>query len=275
MSWEGGFEMIQVDREGDLLWVRLSLPAKANALAPRMIDEIVGVYSRNWLEQGVRAILLSGEGKHFSAGADLDHLRSLRDAGQHQNRRDSHALRFLFESILRQPALTIALVHGACVAGGCGVATAHDFVLATEDARFLYSEVKIGFVAALVATFLPLRLRGADIREVLLNPQFLGAEEARRIGLVNRVLPTAEVEKAESAGDALQAAGRELAGEILANGSSTSIAATKALLLELVGKDLEAALDHAEEVNAEARTTADCKRGITHVLEQKKPPGWR
>lgn len=275
MSWEGGFEMIQVDREDDLLWVRLSLPEKANALAPRMIDEIVGVYSRNWLEQGVRAILLSGEGKHFSAGADLEHLRSLRDAGQHQNRRDSHALRYLFESILRQPALTVALVHGACVAGGCGVATAHDFVLATEDARFLYSEVKIGFVAALVATFLPLRLRGADIREVLLNPQFLGAEEARRIGLVNRVLPTAEVEKAESTGDALRAAGRELAGEILANGSSTSIAATKALLLELLGKDLDAALDHAEEVNAEARTTDDCKRGITHVLEHKKPPRWR
>lgn len=275
MNWEGGFEMIQVRREEDLLWVRLALPEKANALAPRMIDEIVGVYSRNWLEQGVRAILLSGDGPHFSAGADLEHLRSLRDAGVHQNRRDSHALRFLFESILRQPALTVALVHGSCVAGGCGLATAHDFVLAAEDARFLYSEVRIGFVAALVATFLPLRLRGADIREVLLNPQFLSATEAQGLGLVNRVLPAAAVASADSPQSALEEAGRELAGEILANGSSTSIAATKALLLELLGKNLTAALDHAEEVNADARTTDDCKRGISHVLEHKKPPKWR
>lgn len=275
MSWEGGFEMIEVRREDDLLWVRLALPEKANAFAPRMIDEIVGVYSRNWLEQGVRAILLSGEGKHFSAGADLEHLRSLRDAGQHENRRDSHALRMLFESILRQPALTIAMVHGACVAGGCGVATAHDFVVATEDARFLYSEVKIGFVAALVATFLPLRLRGADLREALLNPRFLGAAEAHRIGLVNRVLPADEVAAAESVEEALTAAGRELAVEVLANASSTSIAATKKLLLDLVGRELGAALDHAEAVNAEARTTEDCKRGIAHVLEHKTAPRWR
>lgn len=265
-----GFETLAVERQEDLLFVRLDAPDRANALSPRMIDEVVDVYSRDWLGQGVRAILLSGAGKHFSAGADLAHLRSLQEAGPEENHRDSQKLRQLFEMVLRQPALTIALVQGACVAGGCGLATAHDFVLATEDARFLYSEVRIGFVAALVATFLPLRLRGSHIREVLLNPQFLDAGRAREIGLVNRVVAVQD-----SPAEDLAAAGRALAEEVLTNGSSTSIAATKALLLDLLGKDLDEALHHAAEVNAAARSTDDCQHGIAHVLEHKKPPRWR
>lgn len=261
----GDFRFLRVERDDDLLFVELHQPDKANALSPGMIEEIVEVYGRDHLGDGVRALILSGAGRHFSAGADLAHLESLRDAGAEENRRDSETLRALFESVLRQPALTVARVHGACVAGGCGLATAHDFVVAAADARFLYSEVRIGFVAALVATFLPLRLRGADIREVLLNPQFLDAGRALEIGLVNRVVPAAE----------LAGAARELAAEVLTNGSSTSIAATKALLLDLLGKDLDAALDHAAAVNAAARATDDCKRGIAHVLEHKKAPSWR
>jgi len=261
----GSDTLVRVRREDALLFVQLDSPQRANALAPAMIEEIVELYRRDWLHEGVRAILLSGAGKHFSAGADLSHLRALHSAGARENRRDSETLRALFEAVLRQPALTVAMVQGACVAGGCGLATAHDFVVAAEDARFLYSEVRIGFVAALVATFLPLRLRGADIRDVLLNPQFLSAGEAQRIGLVNRVV----------ASDELEVAARALTEEILANGSSVSIAATKRLLLDVLGKDLDSALTLATEVNATARTTADCKKGIAHVLEHKTPPRWR
>ena len=163
-------------------------PKRANALSPKMASELTSVYRHSWRSEGVRAILLQGEGKNFSAGADLAHLRNLRDAGLEENRLDSARLRGLFESILRQPVLTLALVQGACVAGGCGLATAHDYVISTPDARFLYSEVKIGFVAALVATFLPLRLRGQHIRECLLHPEFLSADRALEIGLINRIL---------------------------------------------------------------------------------------
>lgn len=258
-------ETLQLRVEDDVAHVRLDAPDRANALSPAMIEEIVEVYSRDWLGDGVRALVLTGAGKHFSAGADLAHLRSLLDAGAERNREDSETLRRLFESVLRQPALTVALVQGACVAGGCGLATAHDFVVAAEGSRFLYSEVRIGFVAALVATFLPLRVRGSHLRELLLNPQYLGAERALEIGLVNRVVP----------GEELEAAGRALVEEVLTTGSSTSIAATKALLLDLLGKDLDEALFHAAEVNAAARATDDCKRGIAHVLEHKKPPTWR
>jgi methylglutaconyl-CoA hydratase len=260
-SWQA----LRVARDGDLLRVTLDNPEKANALSPAIVRELTALYRRPLLADGVRAVILSGAGRNFSAGADLDHLRSLRDASAEEHRRDSERLRGLFEAVLRQEALTVALVHGSCVAGGCGLATAHDFVVAADDARFLYSEVRIGFVAALVATFLPLRVAGRDLRELLLAPDFLAASRALEIGLVNRVVPRGE----------LEAAGTALAAEILERASSQSIALTKRLLLDALGRPLAEALDRAAEVNALSRATEDCKQGIAHFLEHKRPPSWR
>ena len=259
------FDTLEVRLDGDLLRVTLNNPRKANALAPAMIAEITALYSRPLRDEGVRAVLLRGAGKHFSAGTDLEHLKRLRDAGEEENRRDSEALRALFASILRQEALTVAVVHGSCVAGGCGLATAHDYVVAAESARFMYSEVRIGFVAALVATFLPLRVRGRDLRELLLDPRFLSAADALEIGLVNRVVPD----------DELSAAAVELAAGILSRASSESIARTKGLLLDALGRGLDEALELAAAVNAASRATADCRHGIATFLDTKKTPVWR
>lgn len=204
-------------------------------------------------------------GKHFSAGADLEHLRSLRNAGPERNLVDSHAMKDLFRAVLKQPVLTVAAVQGACVAGGCGLATAHDFVVAESSARFMYSEVRIGFVAALVATFLPLRLKGRDVREVLLNPEFLDASRALELGLADRV-----VEPGQASAEA-----RALAETILGRASSESIARTKSLLFEVAGRPLDEALELAAKANAEARGTDDCRRGIETFLATKAPPRWR
>jgi len=256
---------LRVVREGDLLHVELDDPRRANALSPELVGRLIDVYRRDWRAEGVRAILLAAAGKHFSSGADLEHLRALQTASELDNRLDSRRLRDLFASVLRQEALTLALVQGSCVAGGCGLATACDFVIAADDSRFLYSETRIGFVAALVATYLPLRLRGADLRELLLNPEFVPAERALAIGLVNRVVPR----------EALRAAGLELADEILRKASSESIARSKRLLLELVGRPLDERLSLAAEANAAARATADCRRGIATFLAEKRTPDWR
>lgn len=258
-------ELLRVDRDGDLLRVTLNDPERANALSPALAQALVATYRRDWRVEGVRAILLSGAGRNFCAGADLENLKQLAGATPVEHRLDSRRLRDLFEAILRQEALTLALVHGSCVAGGCGLATACDFVVASEEARFLYSEVRIGFVAALVATYLPLRLRGSDIRELLLAPDFVDAGRALEIGLVNRVVPAAE----------LATAGEALAGEILTKASGESIAATKRLLLSLLGHPLAERLDLAEAANAAQRQTDDCRRGVAHFLEQKKSPDWR
>lgn len=259
------FKALSLRREEDLLWVGLDDPDHANALSAGMVSELTTLYSGDLRAEGVRAVLLEGAGKHFSAGADLNHLRSMLNAGPEENLQDSRRLKRLFESVLRQEALTIALVQGACVAGGCGLATAHDFVVAAEGSRFMYSEVRIGFVAALVATYLPLRLRGSDIRELLLNPEFISAERALEIGLVNRVAPS----------EGLEEHGRALAIEVLQRASSESIARTKRLLLEIVGTQLGDALEIAAKANAEARQTDDCSNGITTFLDSKSTPDWR
>lgn len=252
-------------REQDLLLLELNAPDRANALSPALISALTEVYVRDLRGEGVRAVLLTAAGRHFSAGADLEHLKSLRDAGKEENLADSHAIGGLFSAVLRQPALTIAAVQGACVAGGCGLATAHDFVVAAHDSRFMYSEVRIGFVAALVATFLPLRVRGSDVRELLLNPEFVGAEKALELGLVNRVVESMQLINEAKA----------LAVEILEKASSESIARTKQLLLDTIGRSLGAALDLAAEVNAASRETEDCKTGIATFLETKAAPKWR
>jgi methylglutaconyl-CoA hydratase len=256
---------LKVERAGDLVRLTLDDPARANALSPELAEALTAAFRRDWRAEGVRAVLLSGAGRHFCAGADLENLRKLADATPLDHRLDSRRLRDLFDAILRQPALTVAVVQGSCVAGGCGLATACDFVVAAEDARFLYSEVRIGFVAALVATFLPLRVRGRDLRELLLFPDFLEAPRAREIGLVDRVVPAERLaEEAEI-----------LVGRILANGSSESIARTKRLLLDVLGRRLDERLDLAAEVNAESRSTADCRHGVAHFLDHKSPPRWR
>ena len=257
--------VLRARREGDLLWLTLDQPERANALSPRLLEALTEAYRRPLASEGVRAVLLKAEGRHFSAGADLEHLRALLEMGPEENRADSERLRALFAAVLEQPVVTIALVHGACVAGGCGLATAHDFVVASEEARFLYSEVRIGFVAALVATFLPLRVSGRHARELLLDPEFVEARRALEIGLVNRVVPREE----------LEAEGRRLADEIARRASPSSIALTKRLLLETAGRPLTEALDRAAEVNAAARATDDCRRGITAFLETKRTPDWR
>jgi methylglutaconyl-CoA hydratase len=255
---------LRIRRESDLLWVTLDEAERANALSPALIAALTDLYRRPLLDEGVRALVLTGAGRHFSAGADLSHLRSLQTATLEDNRADSRRLRDLFAAILRQETLTVALVQGACIAGGCGLATAHDFVVAADDARFMYSEVKIGFVAALVATFLPLRCKGADLRELLLFPRLLDATDALRLGLCNRVVPRGDLEQA----------GLALVRDVLQNASSQSIARTKRLLLDLVGRPLEEALDLAAEQNAQARLSADCARGIAHFLETKSAPSW-
>jgi methylglutaconyl-CoA hydratase len=258
-------DRLVVRRDGDLLRLTLNDPERANALSPPLIEDLTAAYRRDWLGEGVRAIVLDAAGRNFSAGADLDHLRSLRDAGPEQNLADSRRLRDLFAAVLRQEAYTVALVHGACVAGGCGLATAHDCVVAAEDARFMYSEVRIGFVAALVATFLQLRVRGRDARELLLDPEFVGAPRALEIGLVNRI----------AARQHLEAEGLRCAAAVLEKASSQSIALSKRLMLDIVGLPLAEAMDRAAEVNAAARSTPDCRRGIDTFLETKKTPNWR
>jgi len=216
-------------------------------------------------DPAVRAVILTGAGKHFSAGADLAALEQVAEGGDAEvNLVDSRRLEELFTVLLGHPKLTVAAVHGAAIAGGCGLATACDFVVAEPSSKFCYTEVKIGFIPALVSTFLTRRVPGHKARRLLLDPEMLDGCQAIELGLVDELADD---------GQALNRA-RDLALSICRKASPSALAATKALMNRTVSMDWREALAVAAEANAEQRLHPECRRGVRSFLETKKNPDW-
>jgi methylglutaconyl-CoA hydratase len=253
-------------RQGDgVLFVTLNDPERSNPLSPELVEAMCSALQEAVEDDGVRAVILSGAGRNFSAGADLATLEQLAGAGDEAaNRADSERFARLFAELLGHPKLTVAAVHGAAVAGGCGLATACDFVIAEQGSRFAYTEVKIGFVPALVSTFLTRRVPGYVARRLLLDPEMIEAERAAELGLVDEVVEE---------GRALTAA-TEFATAILQKASPAALTATKELLNRTVGMDWREALALAAAVNAEQRVHPECRRGVRSFLENKTTPDW-
>ena len=255
-------------------------PEKRNALSPEMIEELLAALDE--LEaSGARVAIVTGAGKAFCAGMDLDALKALATQAQEHrvlkggvlkgglprpsdaNLADSRRMARLFRRIYDFPKPLIAAVNGPAIAGGCGIATLCDFTLAAPEARFGYSEVRIGFVPALVSVFLIRQIGEKRARELLLSGRILDAEQACEIGLVNEVAPQ----------ERLLERARELATELL-DASPTSLIYTKRLLRELFKEQLDRDLDLALQENARIRSTADFREGLTAFLEKRKPV-WR
>ncbi len=258
-------ELLLSHRDGPLLILTLNDPRRANPLSPPLVRSLTLELERAATDGGLRAVVLAGAGRHFSAGADLEALRSIAEGGDPEaNLEDSRRLERLFATLLDHPKLTIAAVHGAAIAGGCGLATACDLVVAEPSSRFAYTEVKIGFVPALVSTYLTRRVPGHVARRLLLDPEMLEGARAVEIGLADELAPE---------GGALGRA-RELALEICAKASPAALAATKDLLNRTTGLPWREALGIAAGVNAAQRAHPECRRGVASFLETKKTPDW-
>jgi len=251
--------------DGPLLILTLNEPERANPLSPEMAAELTAALEDAGSDPVVRAVILTGAGKHFSAGADLAALEQVAEGGDSEaNLADSRRLEALFAVLLGHPKLTVAAVHGAAIAGGCGLATACDFVVAEPSSRFCYTEVKIGFIPALVSTFLTRRVPGQIARRLLLDPEMLDGSKALELGLVDELV---------SEGEVLDRA-KDLALSICRKASPSALAATKALMNRVIGMDWREALAVAAEANAEQRVHAECCRGVRSFLETKKTPDW-
>jgi methylglutaconyl-CoA hydratase len=205
-------------------------------------------------------LILTGAGKAFCSGMDLDNLKAITSRTHQENRNDSSTMARLFRTLYEFPRITIAAVNGAAVAGGCGLATLCDFTLAASEAKFGYTEVRIGFLPAIVSTFLLRQVGEKHARDLLLTGRILGADEAYRMGLVNEVLPAEE----------LLARARGLAASLLEN-SPASLRATKRLLNEFSRSELDRQIEAAVEENARIRTTDDFREGVNSFLEKRKP----
>ena len=247
-------------RHGPVVILTLNDPERANPLSPAMMEELTAALETTAADSSVRAVVLTGAGRHFSAGADLAALERIATGGDEAvNRADVEMLNRLFTVFLGHPKLTVAAVHGAAVAGGCGLATACDLVVAEPGARFAYTEVRIGFLAAVVSTFLTRRVPGHVARRMLLDPELLNGERAVELGLADELAPEGKV--VETAVD--------LARSVCAKASPSALAATKALLNETVGRGWRDALETAAEANVHQRMDPECARGVRTFLDSK------
>lgn len=209
---------------------------------------------------GSQVLIITGSGTAFCAGMDLENLKQLVGRTHEQNVQDSATMARMFRRIYDFPLPTIAAVNGAAIAGGTGIATMCDFTLAVPDAKFGYTEVRIGFVPAIVSSFLVLQVGHKIARDLLLTGRLFDAAEAHRYGLVNEVL---EPER-------LLPRAKDLAQQLLQN-SPSSVRATKRLINGFIKEILDRQVAEAVEDNARIRTTADFREGITSFLEKRKP----
>lgn len=248
-----------VERSGDgIVRLRLNRPEKRNALSPAMLRELVGAIEELSTDADVRVVVLEGNGSAFCAGADLEYLSAMSQYSSMDNLEDSLLLEHAFRTIYSFPKVTIAKVHGPAIAGGCGLATVCDFIVASrQKALFGYSEVRIGFIPAIVGVYLLRKVGDAIARRLLLSAELISAEEAHRIGLVSYVCDHEELDRCV----------QELARKICAN-SASSIALTKRLLEGAHSMDLRGALEYAAALNVIARGTEDCRRRFAEFLHQ-------
>jgi methylglutaconyl-CoA hydratase len=254
---------LRVDESGPVRTIVLNRPECRNAMNPAMQEELIAALDEASARKSVRVLVLTGAGGAFCSGLDLAMLRGMREQAESERRADAERIARLFRTLHEMPIPTIATVRGAAIAGGAGLATICDFTLATPEARFGFTEARIGFVPALVSAYLTLQIGEKRCRDLLLTARILHAAEAHAMGLVNEVVEDGELERRVQA----------LAEKLIAN-SPQSLRATKRLMAEQNRAWLETATALAMEANVKARETEDFAEGVSAFLEKRRP-SWK
>jgi methylglutaconyl-CoA hydratase len=253
------FVTILVAEEENIRTITLNRPERRNAMTPEMQTELIAAMEEA-ASSTCRIVVFRGAGEAFCAGLDLTALQAMNEKGAAEHRADAERIAKLFRTLYELPKPTIAVVHGAAIAGGTGLATICDFTLAVPTARFGYTEARIGFVPALVSAYLSLQIGDKRSRDLLLTGRLFDAAEAFRLGLVNEVVSP---ESLDERVDAL--------AKVLSANSPESIRATKQLLATQNRAWLDAAIAQAMDANAMSRETADFREGVASFLEKRKP----
>ena len=253
------YKTILVTEDNGVKTIMLNRPARRNAMTPEMQDELIAALGKAATDPS-RVIMLTGAGEAFCAGLDLTHLQAIADKSESEHVADAERIARLFRKLYELPKPTIAVVQGPAIAGGTGLATICDFTLAAPGVKFGFTEVKIGFVPALVSAFLTLQVGEKRARDLLLSGRLFSSEEAEGMGLVNEVIHPEELSERAAA----------LAERLKLN-SPQSMAATKRLMARQNQAWLDAAIAHAMTANAEARAMQDFREGVAAFLEKRKP----
>src|SRR6266566_4052759 len=253
------FQTLALAHDSGIATITLNRPDKRNALSIQLLEELLAALDE--VENSDAQVgILTGAGKAFCAGMDLDELKSLIGKSHAENLEDSRRMVRIFRRLYDFSKPTIAAVNGAAIAGGTGLATMCDFTLAIPEAKFGYTEVRIGFVPAIVSSILVWQVGHKVARDLLLTGRIFDAAEAHRFGLVNEMIPPPR----------LMSHTRKLALQLMKN-SPPSVRPTKKLVNGFLAKALDQQIEQAVEQNAAIRQTADFREGVTSFLEKRKP----
>ncbi len=254
------FTTLKYEVDGAALTITLNRPEKRNAMSSEMVKELLEALSRAESDSSVHALIVTGAGKAFCAGVDLETLQAISTQTPAENLGDSRELARLFHRIYSFPKPVITAVNGAAIAGGCGIATFSDITLAVPDAKFGYTEVRIGFIPALVSVLLRRQIGEKHARELLLTGRIFDTAEGYRLGLVTEIVACADLMKRA----------REFV-DVFMTASPTSLRRTKRLLLRYDEDEITQEIELATEENAAIRGTEDFREGLASFLEKRKP----
>ena len=241
-------------------YITLNRPEKRNALSFEFVNEIKFVFKQAEADDNCKVIVIRSNGEAFCAGADLGYLQQLQNNTYEENLADSKNLSELFRVIYLSKKVVISLVNGPALAGGCGLATVCDFCFATPTSTFGYTEVKIGFVPAIVMVFLVRKFGEQKTKQLLLTGDVIDANKAFDGGLINFLVDANFIEEEV----------KKFAEKLCKQASAQSLTMVKEMLAEVQNLTLDEGLNYAAERNAYARKTEDCKRGIAAFLNKEK-----
>src|SRR5216684_6807377 len=253
------YETLLLESSEHIATITLNRPDKRNSITTQMIADLHSVL--DIVENThARVVILTGAGKTFCAGMDLSLLQAVATQSPSENQEDSRRMAKLFRRIWSYSKPMIAAVNGHALAGGCGIATLCDFTIAVPEAKFGYTEVKIGFLPAIVSVFLTRQIGEKRCRDLLLTGRIIEAVEAKEFGLVSEVVPA----------ERLMARAHELA-DLLIAASPSSLARSKRLLVSSAAPGVDHDLERAILENARIRCSPDFKEGLASFLEKRKP----
>ena len=252
------FNEILTQSASGIKTITLNRPDKRNALSPSLIEELaLALREAETCDCGV--VILTGAGQAFCAGLDLEHLETMRACTPEEHRRDSENMALVLRTLYDFPKPVIAAVNGPAIAGGMALATIPDFTLATPESKFGYTEVKVGFVPAIVASFLLRQVGEKRTRELLVSGRLMKAQEALQLGLVTQIVAAEE----------LMQSARALAQCLLQN-SPQAMQAVKRLLAKHARRRLDEEIEDSIAANAQQRSTEDFKEGVEAFLQRRR-----
>jgi methylglutaconyl-CoA hydratase len=254
------YQTILTSQDGPVLRVALNRPEVHNAFNDRMVEELLEVFSDIAERQDLRVVILTGQGKSFCAGADLNWMRRVKNYSFEENLKESNRLADLMYAIYALPLPTIARINGATIGGGTGLMAACDLVIAAQSAKISLSEVKLGLVPAVISPYVVRRAGESACRQFMLTGERLTAEKALNFGLVNQVVPMEDLDEAV----------REHAAQLLTSGPE-ALKTCKELLRRVPEMSFEEVKSYTAEVIARLRLSDEGQEGMAAFLEKRKP----